>query len=389
VSEAIARRKPSVGIRLTLLIVATLLTLGAVEVVLRIIGPPTPTKGLYYRDAAGNVVDPNADDFRQKMAEANVIRGFQPPVSPRPRNGFKAGARFYICYPDAEGDWFDDRGCVEVRFSGPPVPIRERDEIGVQKPEGQYRILCIGDSFTFGWGIPVEDVWVRRVEQELRRSAGDHVRTVNCGAQGTTVVDEYRAGLEHRFHKLKPDAVVVTLCLNDLLVTNGGLCHLAPPPNTGLAILDFAQRTAWNPLALDPDVDWTQLLLDVPADDPLYVNNKEIDYDMLWASGNPQQHLEAMQAWCAEREIPFGVVIWPFLQQLDDGEHYPFQGIHDRVRAFCEEKVIPFHDVLPSLRGRPAAELWVHPSDLHANPLAQQLATPGIAAFVRDLTGLR
>jgi hypothetical protein len=43
--------------------------------------------------------------------------------------------------------------------------------------------------------------------------------------------------------------------------------------------------------------------------------------------------------------------------------------------------------VLPTLRTTDQEQLWVTPADAHANPLAQKLALPAIAAFVRQQTG--
>jgi len=49
-----------------------------------------------------------------------------------------------------------------------------------------------------------------------------------------------------------------------------------------------------------------------------------------------------------------------------------------------ERSGIPFVDLLPSLRGRDSASLWVHSSDLHPNEVAQTVVAPILADFVRE-----
>ncbi len=344
--------------------------------------PTAPKIGtLYFRDAKGSEVDPRL------AIEAGIVVPVSP--SPRPRMGFAPGARFAICYRDFTAPWLDAQGCVDVSMSS--MGIREREEIGPDKPVGEKRVLCLGDSFTFGWGIPVEAVWVRRMEPLLQEFAptDGRVRTVNCGAAGTTVVDEYQWGLEHRFAALQPDFVLVTLCLNDLVMTNGGLGHFKERrPSTGSALLDRVRgMLAGDPRVLAEDAELVERLLALPADHPWYQANVEVDRSMHWASGTPQSGLRAMRDWCKDREIPFAVCIWPFLQGLGPDAWYPFAGIHERVAEFCGQESIPCLDLLPTLAQTPASTLWVSPQDMHANPIAQELAAPKIAAFVRTVWG--
>jgi hypothetical protein len=66
---------------------------------------------------------------------------------------------------------------------------------------------------------------------------------------------------------------------------------------------------------------------------------------------------------------------------LDPGATYPFQAAHAQIRKGVERIGIPFVDLLPALRGKDSASLWVHPSDLHPNERAQALVAPVLADF--------
>lgn len=367
-----------------LVVLAVVIALGIAEAALRLMpaGKPQLLPGqLSYQTATGEPV--------ANLGEA-IRRGFVVMVpehqTPRPRGTWVPDQTFYLCYTDHDTlpqDWMDAQGRVAVRIN--PFGLRERPEITPQKPDGEHRILCIGDSFTFGWGVPEEKGWVRMLEDDLRQD-DDDVRTVNCGAVGALVIDEYQAALQHRFAGYDPDAVIVTVCLNDLIPCSG-LFVQGPLPDTGLLTLDLLLRAlGHNAMDLDPDIDWVQLLLDFPKqageDGGIYTDANP--HDAMWAQGKPQQALKAMKAWCAERKIKLMVVLWPFLQGLGTGRHYPFAKLHGMVGAECERLGIPFLDVLPALQSTPHEELWVTPADMHANPNAMRLVMPLLTPFVRE-----
>jgi hypothetical protein len=92
--------------------------------------------------------------------------------------------------------------------------------------------------------------------------------------------------------------------------------------------------------------------------------------------------LRRIQAKCEERGAAFGVALWPLLVGLEAGGTYPFEIAHAQIRKGVERLGVPFLDLLPALRGRDSASLWVHPSDLHPNERAQALVAPVMADFV-------
>lgn len=381
------RRRPALVI--VLCAVGLLFGLVLAEGALRLLGPSAPRLlgDLSYANESGQPMD------KKQGVETGRIILAKPPVTEfapdRPRWMMRPSQDFYLCYSHAKElpqDWMDAEGRVPVHIN--QFGLRERDSITETKPAGERRIVCLGDSFTFAWGIPVEKGWVRHLEENLR-AGGKDIRTVNCGWAGTLCIDEYVTALKHRFHVFGPDAVVLTICMNDLL-PSCGLSLMDPPRPTGIRIVDLARgvfgRTAYD---LDPHRDWVGELLALPPEQALagqlaHPDDKPVD--SFWSAGTPQKALRGGRDWCAERKIPFLVVLWPFLQGLGPGRQYPFQKMHQLVADFCKAEGIPFHDVLPSLQGTRHETLWVTPNDLHANPRAQELATPAITDFVRAHT---
>lgn len=371
---------------LLVLATATTLALGGAELAVRALATePRVLGAIGFQTSDG---EPVADYVE------GVKRGLIVPVpgaKPRPRFMFKPGLSFYITYADHDvlrRAWLDEWGRVHNRINS--AGIRDREELTGRKPPGQRRLVCIGDSFTFGWGIPEEQNWVRMLEERLRADARD-VRTVNCGAAGTVCIDEYVHGLRTRFASFEPDAVLLTICLNDL-VGSDGLMVLGPPVDTGSALLDLLQGAlGYGPLNLQPGIDWVGELLTMPEVYPDGTPNPRFGDDKphaaMWSQGVPQKYLREAKSWCQERGIAFMVVLWPFLQGLGADRYYPFQDLHDLVASDMGDAGIPLLDVTPWLRETNHEDLWVTPADMHPNPKAQALVIDAITAFVREEAG--
>lgn len=60
-----------------------------------------------------------------------------------------------------------DRKPVHINAHGTRGP-----EFQIEKPPGTFRILSLGDSRTFGWGVADEDTYSRRLEQLLEGGRG-------------------------------------------------------------------------------------------------------------------------------------------------------------------------------------------------------------------------
>lgn len=343
----------------------------------------------HYQTSDGEILQPD------QLGNA-VQRGFVVPVPgtvgrelPRPRLMIAPGQSFWLCYHDNDvlrRDWFDAQDRVLVRLNA--LGLRERPEVVGDKPPGQRRVLCLGDSLTLGWGVPEELVWVRQLEQALR-AGGLDVRTINAGAAGTVCVDEYWAALQHRFAGLQPDAVVVAICLNDL-IPSSGLSVLYPDAASKSPVADvLAGRQPRGPLDLGPERDWVGELLRMSRADAEASGfcNADKPFDAMWSQGTPQAALRAMKAFCDGRDIALVVTLWPFLQGLGRDRHYPFQRLHELVAAQCAADGIPFVDLLPALRDVAQEELWVSPADMHPNPRAHRLVVPRLAAAVANATG--
>jgi hypothetical protein len=85
------------------------------------------------------------------------------------------------------------------------------------KPAGVYRIVALGDSFTFGFGVRERQAWPARLAEQLNRRLGaePRVEVVNLGVPGAGPRD-YLWHLAHTGLALDPDLVLVGIFANDV-----------------------------------------------------------------------------------------------------------------------------------------------------------------------------
>ncbi|WP_291499820.1 SGNH/GDSL hydrolase family protein [Desulfocurvus sp.] len=84
-----------------------------------------------------------------------------------------------------------------------------------RKPPGVFRVLCLGDSLTFGQGVLPGEAYPAVLEEHLNRFRWDlPVEVVNFGHCGYSLHDSVSA-FALRAEAMEPDAVVLTLCSND------------------------------------------------------------------------------------------------------------------------------------------------------------------------------
>jgi lysophospholipase L1-like esterase len=72
-----------------------------------------------------------------------------------------------------------------------------------------YRVLAIGDSYAYGWGVNREDTWEQRIEG-LFRDAGRAVKVINGGMAGGSPI-KYAQRAEFLIPDLTPDLVLVCI----------------------------------------------------------------------------------------------------------------------------------------------------------------------------------
>ncbi|MEZ6013835.1 MAG: GDSL-type esterase/lipase family protein [Planctomycetota bacterium] len=116
------------------------------------------------------------------------------------------------------------------------------DAPGVKRAQ---RIACLGDSFTFGWGVEDDETFPVRLAAALESGAtAGQWQVLNCGMPGYNTWQELRL-YEKAVRPAQPKVVVIGWYANDLdPYSIGATGTLAPTdhPLAGTAILDWYVR---------------------------------------------------------------------------------------------------------------------------------------------------
>ena len=120
----------------------------------------------------------------------------------------------YVLSPNQKG-WVDD-GFVTTNSRG-----FRGGEVEIPKPPGRLRIVALGDSVAFGWGVNDADTFCQQLEQQfLARRPDVDIDVVNLAVPGYATRQEV-ALLERNLAALQPDVVLVGFYENDLPDTHG------------------------------------------------------------------------------------------------------------------------------------------------------------------------
>jgi len=93
--------------------------------------------------------------------------------------------------------------------------LRGRD-LTERKPVNAWRLLCLGDSYTFGDHVNDEDAYPARLEEEIRKlRPRTEAEVLNAGANGFGLLDEARFWSE-KGRRLDPDVIILAFSPNDI-----------------------------------------------------------------------------------------------------------------------------------------------------------------------------
>ena len=93
--------------------------------------------------------------------------------------------------------------------------LRSRSDYAIEKPENTLRIVGLGDSGIFGWGVEQDEPFPAVLEKNLNaRNDGTHYEVLNLGVPAYNTWQEVEM-LKYKGLKYKPDIVVLHWCFND------------------------------------------------------------------------------------------------------------------------------------------------------------------------------
>jgi len=264
------------------------------------------------------------------------------------------------------GGWGDPASIHLVRrqFVLNSHGLRDR-EIPYERSPGEYRILCIGDSFTWGQMVPMNLAYPKVIERALNDRATGHetFTVINAGFLGWGTADEadwlVREGV--RYH---PDVVVVGFFLNDPESRHYALSPLLP------AGAERLLGGSYFYFFLKYRVHMLRVKFGLAQRYEDYLRGLYAPAGAEW-----QRCARALRVIRdAARRVDARVLV-VVLPVITDWNEYPFEEIHGGLGRFCETEGIPIADALGAFRTdpRPWRDLRVGPADEHPNVAGHEI----------------
>ncbi len=240
--------------------------------------------------------------------------------------------------------------------------------------EDPFTIAAIGDSFTVGQGVQVDDAYPARLERLLNLNAGVRpAEVVTWAKKGTSTY--YQMRFLRRAVAAEVDLILLGIFLNDTESDESGRWRgdLSPRQPTGLKrrLFETSRAFAWI---------YTKLEL-------ARVQRAWIDYiARLYEPDSRgfkefERALEVFGKTSRGSGIPVVAAILPPPGAL--GAEYPFAFAHEAIAATLAKNDIPFVDLLEIFRGRSGLRLSVLPGvDGHYNEIGHRLAAEAIFGWL-------
>ncbi|MBK6941679.1 MAG: hypothetical protein IPH13_16005 [Planctomycetes bacterium] len=276
----------------------------------------------------------------------------------RERHDFEAAARAFMqrVAPQLNADGFRD------------------DPFDRPRTDGERRVLVVGDSFAFGFGIDERArTFPAALEAEL--SVTHSVDVFNAGVPGADTRRELDV-LASTLDRVDPDLVLLAWYVNDA--------------ESNERKQEYVQQSRLVPLVSDVLLRYSALWRRLePALVALcvrsgakasYLEHLRRLYDAPSGAGWTQR--EEFQAFLArakgdERKV--AVLLFPLVEDFDA---YPMTEVHALIRATCVEASVPCFDVLDALRHESASTLQTSALDHHLNATGCALAARAVSAFI-------
>ena len=273
---------------------------------------------------------------------------------------------------------FEGFGPLNVAVSINGYGFRDGDH-QQEKTPGVLRVLGLGDSFMFGWGVDADETFLKRLEVRLKGRINQSVETINTGVPGWGL-NQYYLFLKRTGVQLSPDVVVVAYFVDDL---NGPVQERLPPSSLYDGRLHFKDGFLHHSRLFNFVKSLSHIIREknrptrVAYLHDLDVRRTEwsrhVDYLMVEADRKEMQkqvdmlreHFLRLKALVSDIKAGLVVMYVPDISQL---HHLESQLINRILSDLCGDISIPFVDMTPVFeKSKDIGHYYLCPKDPHSN----------------------
>jgi len=264
-------------------------------------------------------------------------------------------------------------------YSRNEVGFRDRERT-IENPEGNYRIVTLGDSYTFGAGVRyIEELFTVQLEDYLNQGRSDKdrkIEVINTGMSGLSTAKEFKM-LRTKGMLFAPDFLILAYVINDAespeikeeYSKEFGDWQLLPYPYGKIL-----NRYSFSYYFLR---DRLYSLVEGRK----YPNRvRRPDIDKMYADENRKVHRKVfneLMEYCRQHNLEVLVVLFPDVRHIKD-EEYPYPDVQDYIKEMTTENGMYFLDLLEPLRNSGLTNFMVSSMDSHPSAQVHGFAAKAI-----------
>ena len=241
------------------------------------------------------------------------------------------------------------------------------EEHPIERPEGGFLVLGLGDSFTYGVGAGREETYLALLETRLNGRQEQHrrIEVINAGVPRYFPEAE-RVMLERYGLPFRPDLVLVGVLPNDVVDTYLGIDAVTADSTGYLRTREARELGEWGTrlyryshlgrLVLRRYIDWRLQ----PRMEEIFVDGGFHERDWL----KMEEEFGKMAGLAGS--IGAELVLVHIPQKGPWGASHEY--LPDRLSAWASRNNVHFVDVLPAMQRHPAPERLYYPRDGHCTP---------------------
>jgi hypothetical protein len=319
------------------------------------------------------ISDSKGSEDKRKITASNVTLGALIKKSTH-------AGRVYEFMPDIEATYLGEH------FETNSFGMRDDREFLLKKPPEVRRVVGIGDSVMFGWGVSQEDSYLKVVEKTLQSESLDtHFETLNFAVPGYNTAMEV-ATYEDVARRFSPDVLVLHFVDNDLAIP----LFMSEPLNLFTLdksyafekIMDLFQAMSRTEASTKGDF----VGVEFKGKDATEKKQVIAKYQYMLGHEGFKQAMAKLSRLVCEDQVPVVILTGrlkgdfvPLVMNAAKTHGFHVLEAYPVVNAYVEDNQI---ENTPTARKK---LLWLNDHDPHPNVLGHQLYADTLLPFLRDL----
>lgn len=226
----------------------------------------------------------------------------------------------------------------QAGFRDDEFPVPERRA----KLASEYRIVVLGDSVAWGWGVEMAQAWPQQLERQLSLTMADkQVRVYNLAVNGYSTPQEVRV-MEKIGFAYQPDMVILNYVLNDPEVEDGGLSWYFQASNRIEIVFKGKLLCSMLFNIIKAEMGWAPKAANNSATDHFYLTHQSDLFE------NVRRGFDDLAEMTGKHHVPVIVMVTPVFQ-FTKQQAYPWRQLHQQIETLSLKHRFIFLDTQPLL----------------------------------------